>query len=265
MIETIPEVTLISKPTILWDEIWNYLEDIGMSEYDIENYVEDREDRIMSPGDAVSLPEFAGRMCYKSFAPGLNKNVTKVRSDVYDYFENIIKSGHGSILEHVQLTFLLTNVSRVATHEIVRHRVGTAISQESLRYVRLEELPFRIPDRLPPEIVEKGKKLIRKMEKFQIESAEFLGLDDDGVDFHYKKEMTSALRRFAPMGVSTSMVWSANLRTLRHVIPLRTSPAAEEELRMIFKDIGDICVNEFRPIFQDFEFGLDGSWVTQNG
>ena len=32
------------------------------------------------------------------------------------------------------------------THELVRHRVGTSISQESLRFVRLDDLPFWFPD-----------------------------------------------------------------------------------------------------------------------
>src|SRR5260370_17723749 len=31
------------------------------------------------------------------------------------------------------------------THELIRHRPGTAISQESLRFVRLDELPFWFP------------------------------------------------------------------------------------------------------------------------
>ena len=36
------------------------------------------------------------------------------------------------------------NVSRVFTHELVRHRAGSAFSQESLRYVRLTDIGFRV-------------------------------------------------------------------------------------------------------------------------
>ena len=43
-------------------------------------------------------------------------------------------------------SFVLHNVSRVVTHELVRHRPGTAVSQESLRFVRLTDIPFWFPD-----------------------------------------------------------------------------------------------------------------------
>jgi len=35
-----------------------------------------------------------------------------------------------------------------------------------------------------------------------------------------------------------------NLRTLRHVIEMRTDPGAEEELRLIFGQLGEIMVEE---------------------
>jgi len=60
-----------------------------------------------------------------------------VRSDRREYFENLLRSAHGSVLEHAGYSFALRNVSRVFTHELVRHRAGSAFSQESLRYVRL--------------------------------------------------------------------------------------------------------------------------------
>ena len=90
--------------------------------------------------------EFAGRLCYRSWEPGLNKNVRQVRTNVEDYLDNLLKSMHGSVLEHSFYVFIFHQVSRVFTHELVRHRVGTSISQESLRFVRLDDLPFWFPD-----------------------------------------------------------------------------------------------------------------------
>jgi thymidylate synthase (FAD) len=131
-------------------------------------------------------------------------------------------------------TFDFDQVSRVFTHELVRHRAGVAISQESMRYVRLTDLGVRIPDVLEP-LREQVVSIVEQLEEFQVEAAEVFGLDDEGVPFAYKKEVTSALRRLAPIGVSTGMVWTANIRTLRHVIDMRTSPGAEEEIRIVFK------------------------------
>ena len=82
----------------------------------------------------------------RPWAPGLNANVSKVREDSAEYLRNILKSGHGSVLEHANFTFLFHNVSRVFTHELVRHRAGAAYSQESMRFVRLTDIPFWFPD-----------------------------------------------------------------------------------------------------------------------
>ena len=73
-------------------------------------------------------------------------------------------------------------------------------------------------------------------------------------------EVTSALRRLAPIGLSTDIVWTANLRTLRHVIEMRTSPGAEEELRLVFDQVAQIMTSEVPGLFQDFQRSEDGAW-----
>lgn len=211
--------------------------------------------------DGDALTEFAGRLCYRSWAPGLNSNVKKVRTDSAAYINNIIESEHGSVLEHTQVSFVFHNVSRVFTHELVRHRVGIAISQESLRFVRLDELGFRIPDVLMPmeaEIVS----IVERLEEFQRTAAVKFGLDDAGVPFHYKKKVTSALRRLAPLGLSTGMVWSTNLRTLRYVLGKRTEEAAEEEIRLVFDAVGKRITEEYPVLFSDFSRDTDGVWSS---
>ena len=54
--------------------------------------------------------EFGGRACYRSWEPGLNANVSKVRTDQHEYFANILRSAHGSVLEHANYSFALRNV-----------------------------------------------------------------------------------------------------------------------------------------------------------
>lgn len=213
------------------------------------------------PNDGDALTEFAGRHCYKSWAPGLNPNVRAVRSDSKKYIDNIIESEHGSVLEHTQVTFMFHNVSRVFTHELVRHRVGIAISQESLRFVRLDEIGFHVPEILAPmeaEIVS----IVERLEEFQRTAAVKFGLDDAGVPFHYKKKVTSALRRLAPLGLSTGMVWSTNLRTLRFVLGKRTEEAAEEEIRLVFDAVGKRITDEYPILFSDFSRSQDGVWSS---
>ena len=147
------------------------------------------------------------------------------------------------------------------THELVRHRAGSAFSQESLRFVRLDEIPFRIPESMEP-LRDKIVSIMETLEEFQISAAEHFDLDGEGMPFHVKKEITSAMRRLAPEGLSTVIFWTANVRTLRHVIQMRTHASAEEELRTVFNRVGEIMVEEAPLLFGDFVVE-DGVWTTE--
>jgi thymidylate synthase ThyX len=149
------------------------------------------------------------------------------------------------------------------THELVRHRAGSAFSQESLRYVRLADIGFRVPPALEP-VREQVLAIVEQLEEFQVKAASELGIDEDGIPFHVKKEVTSALRRLAPLGLSTDIIWTANARTLRHVIEMRTAPGAEEELRLVFDQIARTMQAEAPGLFQDFTLQDDGSWVPEH-
>ena len=253
--ETTPSVHLIARPSIDLDGMRSYLEDVGGASW-LERRLEESGG---APNPGELLVEFGGRACYRSWEPGLNVNVTRVRTDRREYFENLLRSAHGSVLEHASYSFALRNVSRVFTHELVRHRAGSAFSQESLRYVRLTDIGFRVPPALEPL---RGQVLaiVEQLEEFQRDAAAALSLDDEGVPFHVKKEATSALRRLAPIGLSTDIIWSANLRTLRHVIAMRTAEGAEEELRSVFDQVAAVMAREAPLLFQDFERAADGSW-----
>jgi thymidylate synthase (FAD) len=145
----------------------------------------------------------------------------------------------------------------------VRHRAGSAFSQESLRYVRLADIGFRVPPALEP-LREQVLSIVEQLEQIQVEGAKALGIDEEGVPFHVKKEVTSALRRIAPIGLSTDIVWTANARTLRHVIEMRTAEGAEEELRLVFDQVARIMRTEAPGLFQDFTRTEDGAWVPEH-
>jgi thymidylate synthase (FAD) len=271
MHETTPSVFLIARPSIDLEGMRAYLQDVGG-----ESWLELRlagETAPESGGSGKSeqaqvnagelLVEFGGRACYRSWEPGLNPNVSKIRTDRREYFANILRSGHGSVLEHASYSFALRDVSRVFTHELVRHRAGSAFSQESLRYVRLTDIGFRVPPALEP-VREQVLSIVEQLEEFQVSAAATLGIDDQGVPFHIKKEVTSALRRLAPIGLSTDIVWTANARTLRHVIEMRTAEGAEEELRLVFDQVARIMQAEAPNLFQDFVRQDDGCWVPEN-
>ena len=200
--------------------------------------------------DSEFLIELAGRVCYRSFGLGLNPNITRIREDPGDYLRNVLRSRHGSVLEHSSVTFAFLNVSRVFTHELVRHRAGTAISQESLRYVRPLDLSLWLPQDLRTvsrnfvAIVEEVMRGYRRLE------ARFPW---DEMNFEEKKRVTSALRRILPEGLATNVIWTANHRTIRWAIEMRTDPSAEIEIRKVFGSVAQICRTDHPLLYGDFK------------
>lgn len=242
-----PKVFLIGETRMIPEGLNAYLEHVGAPGWTTD-----------AATDVEGLAEFMGRLCYRSFEPGLNPNVTRVRPNNKAHLENIIRTGHGSVLEHSVLNFAFADVSRVFTHELVRHRAGTAVSQESLRFVRLDDLGMWAPTavREDEEMMEVFVRTFEQLEELQRTMAEHYGLDEEGKQFSKKKEITSAMRRIAPIGVATSIGWSANIRSLRHVLEARTEPSAEEEIRFVFSKVGEILTEKYPVLFGDYEIEM---------
>ncbi len=238
-----PVVIKIAETRMDMDGVRRMLEALGVSGAGASRF-------LKMPDNGETVCELAGRMCYQSFEIGLNPNVTRIRADSKEYFQNLLTKGDGSVTEHGSVSFAFLGVSRVMTHELARHRVGIGISQESLRYVRMRDVKFWIPEELTPEqrgamerAVESAEKSYRDLEKT---------IPWDTLPMETKKRLTSALRRVLPDGLATNVVWTANHRTLRWVIEMRTDPAAEVEIRMVFDQVAQICVRDYPFLYQDF-------------
>lgn len=208
-----------------------------------------------APSDAEQLTEVFGRGCYRSFKPGMNKNVTRTRDGNCAYLANILGTKHGSVIEHASDSYVFLDVSRVFTHELVRNRIGNSFSQESLRYVRLDELKSWFPGAF--ENHEKSNELraifqttFETLEGAQIEMARLLGLDDLK-NFTTKKHLTSAMRRLAPIGLATMIAYTGNHRSIRWAIEQRTDPAAEEEIRIVFGEVAREQALCYPNLYQD--------------
>jgi len=248
-----PKIFLVGETRLVPEGLQEYLSHVGAPEWTTD-----------APSDAETLCEVMGRLCYRSFGPGLNPNVTRVREGNDVYLRNIVNVGHGSVLEHGYLNFIFADVSRVVTHELVRHRAGTGISQESLRFVRLDALSAYVPTHIRED--EKGMEIFTKtleqLEEVQKTLAEIYEIQDEK-QFAVKKKLTSAFRRVAPIGVATTIGWSCNFRTLRHVIENRTDPHAEEEIRLLFGEVYHLVRERYPNVFSDYEVEeVDGlPWV----
>lgn len=224
--------------------------------------------------DAEILCSFFAKLCYRSLTLGKNTNVSRTR-DIWDNLVNCFDTAHGSIFEHVNFNFVVDRCSRVFSHELVRHRIGTAFSQTSGRYCRLDHIPIvwdpildpvkdlfdecvrniedtvylaecrlglrkpptDYPD-VPPEVWVDQARHRGTLEPAVIADVErWKWVPDNSFDFTLRKKLTSAIRRIAPNGQSNEIGFSVNLRSLRHTILMRTARHAEWEIRHVFDQV----------------------------
>lgn len=204
---------------------------------------------------AEEVVEMAGKLCYMSFSTDLNKNLTRTGTrNNHEYIQKgLIATKHGSVLEHGTVTFAILNVSRIVTHELVRHRQGAAYSQLSGRYVRLDEvvmadLPSCLKeDAFARQIVEDA---VTSTENYMQTLAKYFDLDNS-TDFGLKKEVTSAIRRIIGNGQANHIIATFNHRAIRHILEIRSSSHAEEEIRKMAELMFDAVVERYPAIYGD--------------
>ena len=75
MKEVTPQVEIIAETKMDFEQLQSYLDSIEATEYDPQSAESDGESLVMA----------AGKVCYRSWQPGLNPNVTRTRNDARDY------------------------------------------------------------------------------------------------------------------------------------------------------------------------------------
>ncbi len=209
---------------------------------------------------AQTVAEFAGRLCYLSFGPdaGLEggHKLIQGRTTNTEYLNNILRTRHGSVLEHAVWTVLFEGVSRALTHELVRHR-HFSYSQLSQRYVDESEVAFV----LPPEIGEDQEAFDlfkQSCERALADYRQLLARVEDQV----KDEPSATLRRkrarqtarsLLPNATETKIVVTGNARAWRHFIELRASGGADTEIRILAIMCLRLLQQEAPDLFGDYK------------
>jgi thymidylate synthase (FAD) len=206
-----------------------------------------------------TVAEFAGRLCYLSFGPDAGfeggHKLIQGRTTNTEYLGNILKTRHGSVLEHAVWTLLLEGVSRALTHELVRHR-HLSYSQLSQRYVDESEVAFVLPPEIAPDT--EAYELFRKScERANEDYRALLNLIEEQV----KDEPSATMRRkrarqtarsLLPNAAETKIVVTGNARAWRHFIELRASESAESEIRILAIKVLNLLREEAPNLFGDY-------------
>ena len=189
--------------------------------------------------------EKCGRRCYQSDG--------KITEDsCYKFVSNLITRGHESVLEHFSFSVTFT-CSRAISHQLVRHRISS-FSEQSQRYCNYTS-KVQLQVIIPHWISEKDKEVLAKAGTIIVSLPNY---DQDEYDYIYfpnvseetliwadsighsveaYRELIQAgfkpeeARSVLPNSVKTEITMTANIREWRHMLKLRTSPAADSEMR----------------------------------
>ena len=188
---------------------------------------------ISKPDNILKTVYTACRTCYSAQSP-----VDMYENDVDEekmlkLIKNVVASGHHSTIEHIQVSFAISNVSRACTHQLVRHRL-MSFSQKSQRYVQ-EKGQF---DYIIPPTIDKNPVLKEKFEAFMVDiSKKYQEFIDAGIP-------AEDARFVLPNAASSSLVASLNLRELIHLAQLRLCTRAQYEIRTMVKGMCEALTAE---------------------
>ncbi len=179
---------------------------------------------ISKPEDILKTVYTACKTCYSAKLPIEIYEEAPDNDKMLTLIKRVISSGHFSTIEHIQLSFAISNVSRACTHQLVRHR-HMSFSQKSQRYVK-EKGEF---DYVIPNTIEGNPELKEKFENFMEKTA---NLYQDFVNAGIPAEDA---RSILPNAAASSLVASLNLRELIHLANLRLCTRAQLEIRQMVK------------------------------
>ncbi|MEM0051767.1 MAG: FAD-dependent thymidylate synthase [Sulfolobales archaeon] len=174
---------------------------------------------------------------------GFKVSAGKVRENGVDYYlkeyqgdlSSWILEGvkYPSVLEHITFTFYIEGISRVTSHQLIRHRIAS-YTQESQRYSPTSK-EYVIPESIVKAGFEvKYRELIEECFKLYSEMIK------SGVPYE-------DARYILPQAVTTRLIMTVNLRELLHIACLRLSKGAQWEIKELVKEM----INEVGKILPE--------------
>ena len=152
-----------------------------------------------------------------------------------EVLKRIIKAGHESVLEHINLTFSIKGLSRACLQELARHR-HLSMSVQSTRHtlrkqtLRTDEVEYACDiDEFKLELAAMVAEFIRK----------------------HPDMPNDELKYYIPEFWPTNLIITLNIREFRHILDLRTAPDALKEFRDLARSMFYEVPEQFKYLLQD--------------
>lgn len=178
----------------------------------------------------------AARLCYSNKADIETISNGFTEEEISKFINQLLSSGHMSPFEHCSFTFGIEGISRVVSHELVRHRIGVAISQRSQRYCSETECNYIFPPECDKDPAIK--------EVFE------MSVNDSKSDYYWLTShgVAKEIARYVlPNAIETRMIVTMNARELMHFFNLRCCAKAQPEMQKLAKEMLAI-VRQVAPV-----------------
>jgi len=192
-------------------------------------------------------PEFtvalAMRRCYSAKPiEDLEKELASRPGYERDLIAKALKDKTFDVIEHAVFMFEIEGISRVCSHQLVRHRIAS-YDQESQRFSAVEREDFVIPPSvqsnpaalsLYEEYIKSSVEAFRKLKELEVpkEDARFI----------------------LPQSIGTKLVVTANARSLMHFFWQRTATQAQWEIRelaeLMLKECKQVAPSIFKEVLE---------------
>lgn len=203
----------------------------------------------------------AAKLCYsKSGATNLMEGLDDHTTE--RFIDKLVGLGHDSPLEHMSFSFAIEGVSRVLTHQLVRHRMAS-YSQQSQRYVKLEQFEYVMPPAIAeiPEarqlfqeaMAEDQKqydKLVAVLKVKAFEQLTAAGVPEQPAAQQAEKTAIEDARYVFPNACETKIVVTMNARSLMNFFEHRCCDRAQWEIRALADEMLKLVRDKAPNVFK---------------
>lgn len=167
--------------------------------------------------------------------------VDKLDNPTEKGMKNAIDSGHLSIIEHLPLTFLVEDVSRALTHQLVRHRIAS-YSQQSQRYAKVDVHSDEKWYVIPPSITKDEYALREFLDCMKACEKAYFNLEQMGI----KGEDA---RFVLPNACHTAIIVTMNARAFIEAGQKRICNKAQWEIRAMFRQMRTLIKDIYPTVY----------------
>ena len=212
--------------------------------------------KLLTPEGFLKVMEDTAALAYLTCHANTNKEYVP-----REKLERAIKAGHESVLEHITLTYSVKGLSRACLQELSRHR-HISLSVESTRHTLRKNVLANMEKELilyAPMDIAFADSACNVNSKECSTLGEFLMVLIRDIVERHPNMPNDALKYFIPEFWPTNLILTSNIRELRHILTLRTNPAALNEFRVLAYSLFEAVPEEYRYLLEDCVYRENGN------